>query len=93
MIRNSIVAAGTAGVVAFSIWFQATQTVPHDVKSEEGGGAETSQVEPAGTAVPTPGATTPVGPDETDGTTDTETKDETSTETNEQSGKPGETKP
>jgi len=93
MIRNSIFAAATVGVVAFSIWFQATQTVPHDVKDEERTGAQTSQIESAETPAPTPGATSPAVPEETDEDTATETKDETSSETNEQSGKPGETKP
>lgn len=93
MIRNSIFAAATAGIVAFSIWFQATQTVSHEVKDEGRSGAETSQVEPAETALPTPGTTTPAVGDETGTTTEPESGDETRTETNDQGGKPGETKP
>lgn len=93
MIRNSIVAAATAGVVAFSVWFQTTQTTSHEVKDEERSGAETSQVEPSEPAPPTPGATPPADPDEADESAGTQTKDETRNETNEQSGKPGEVKP
>ncbi len=84
MIRNSIVAAATAVVAAFAIWFQATQTVSHEVKNGERG-TGTSQVEPAETPAPAPGA---ISPSESGG------GDERSeTETNDEGGKPGEVKP
>ena len=85
MIRNSIVAAATAGLAAFTIWFQATQTVSHELKSDGGAGREISQVEPGTAETP--------APDEGGEGSQTHEKDESGSGTDDHTGKPGEVEP